>query len=80
MTHKWIIDKNVNSQNIIADFTRLISNRQSGFSLDELVHDSIAQGRTGDMGKDGHRGSAITIGVRLLQACFYMLGYKYKMG
>lgn len=79
MTHKWIIDKNVNSQNIIADFTRLISNRQSGFSLDELVHDSIAQGRTGDMGKNGHRGSAITIGVRLLQACFYMLGYKYDI-
>jgi hypothetical protein len=68
MIHKWIIDKNVNSKEIITEFTALISNSPTGFNLDELVAQTITQGRA-------ENGSTITVGVRLLQSCFYMFGY-----
>ena len=68
MTHRWIIDKNVNSKDILADFAALISNAQEGFTMNDFVNDTIVQARDG-------QGSNITIGVRLLQLCYYMLGY-----
>lgn len=72
MTHRWIIDKNVNSKDILADFAALVSNAQNGFTMNDLISDSIMQARDGS-------GSSITIGVRLLQACYYMLGYSFNI-
>ncbi len=72
MTHKWIIDKNVNSKDILADFARLISNAEFGFNFEEMISQTITQGRDAN-------GSTITIGVRLLQACFYMFGYSTNL-
>lgn len=72
MTHRWIIDKNVNSKDILADFTALVSNAQNGFTMGDLINDTIVQARDG-------RGSGITIGVRLLQVCYYMFGYSFNI-
>lgn len=72
MTHKWIIDKNVNSKKILSEFAALVSDAQKGFNLEEMISHTITQGRDAE-------GSTITIGVRLLQACFYMFGYSTNM-
>lgn len=72
MIHKWIIDKNVNSKEILTEFTALLSNAQNGFGFEELVSQTITQGRA-------NNGSKITIGVRLLQSCFYMFGYSTNL-
>ncbi len=72
MNHKWIIDKNVNSKSILSDFAILLNNnfQNQGFKFDDLISHTITQGRNGN-----RTGSPITIGVRLLQTCFYMFGY-----
>jgi hypothetical protein len=72
MIHKWIIDKNVNSKEILSEFTALLSNSETGFNFEELVSQTITQGRV-------NNGSTITIGVRLLQSCFYMFGYSTNL-
>lgn len=74
MMHKWIIDKNVNSKDILSEFAAIISDTQ-GFNFEEMVSQTITQGRKDEGIIDADRGSTITIGVRLLQACFYMFGY-----
>jgi hypothetical protein len=78
MIHKWIIDKNVNSKDILSEFTALVSGAQSGFNLEEMVPQTITQGRN-DEESHANKGSTITIGVRLLQSCFYMLGYSTNL-
>ena len=75
MMHKWIIDKNVNSKKIISDFAAAISDARRGFNFEELVSQTITQGRKDEGITNAAKGSTITIGVRLLQACFYMFGY-----
>lgn len=72
MTHKWIIDKNVNSKDILSDFAAIASDAQRGFNYKEMISQTITQGRDAN-------GSTITIGVRLLQACFYMFGYSTNL-
>jgi hypothetical protein len=76
MNHRWIIDKNVNSKDILSEFANIIKNKETGFDFDEIkshAHEAGAyRGRS-------EAGSTITIGVRLLQACFYMFGYSYNM-
>lgn len=74
--HRWTIDKNVNDKSLLADFAVLMSQKR-GFRLEDLVDDSITQGRVNDPETPYgiRRGSKITTGVRLLQAKFYMLGY-----
>lgn len=72
MSHKWIIDKNVNSKDILSEFAALVSDAQKGFGFEEMVEQTVTQGRDG-------KGSTITIGVRLLQACFYMFGYSTNL-
>lgn len=74
MMHKWIIDKNVNSKDILSEFAAIISDTR-GFNFEEMVSQTITQGRKDEGIIDADRGSTITIGVRLLQACFYMFGY-----
>ena len=74
MIHKWIIDKNVNSKDILSEFTALVSGAQSGFNFEEMVDQTITQGRNYEE-SHANKGSTITIGVRLLQSCFYMFGY-----
>lgn len=76
--HKWIIDKNVNSKDILSEFTALVSEAQSGFNFEEMVSQTITQGRKYE-GSDVNKGSKITIGVRLLQSCFYMFGYSTNL-
>jgi len=78
MNHRWIIDKNVNSKDILADFAVLMSNSQDGFRLNDLVDQTITQGRSSGTDNVNGSGSTITVGVRLLQAAYYMLGYSYN--
>lgn len=74
--HRWTIDKNVNDINILTEFAALMSQKR-GFRLEDLVDDSITQGRVYDPAVPYgiRRGSQITTGVRLLQAKYYMFGY-----
>ena len=76
--HRWTIDKNVNDKTLLADFAALMAQKRA-FRLNELVDDSITQGRVNDpsvtYGSYNQKGSQITTGVRLLQAKYYMLGY-----
>lgn len=74
MNHKWIIDKNVNSKDILSEFAAILSASQNGFQFEDVVSRAISQGRKRE-GDYADKGSTITIGVRLLQACFYMFGY-----
>lgn len=73
--HRWTIDKNVNDKSILTEFARLMTNKKRGFTLDDLVDESIEQGRILEPEGDYYIGSSITIGVRLLQAKYYMFGY-----
>lgn len=79
MLHKWIIDKNVNSKDILSEFAELVSDRDKGFNFEEMVSQTVTQGRKSE-GNYADKGSTITIGVRLLQACFYMFGYSTNLG
>ena len=75
--HRWTIDKNVNSSDLLAAFANIMQTNHDGFSFDDaMAHISaqgIYQGRSDE-------GSTITIGVRLLQACYYMFGYSFNLG
>lgn len=73
--HRWTIDKNVNDKSILTEFAALMANKRGGFTLDDLVDDTIYQGRTQEPGAEYNKGSSITTGVRLLQAKYYMFGY-----
>ena len=72
MTHKWIIDKNVNSKAILKEFAAHVSDAEKGFNYEDMISQTITQGRDAE-------GSTITVGVRLLQACFYMFGYSTNL-
>ena len=74
--HRWTIDKNVNDKSILTDFAALMVEKKGGFTLDDLVDDTIYQGRVQEPGAEYGRGSSITTGVRLLQAKYYMFGYE----
>lgn len=73
--HRWTIDKNVNHQSILTKFAALMADKQNGFTLEDLVDDTITQGRVQEPGAEYYRGSSITTRVRLLQAKYYMFGY-----
>lgn len=74
MIHKWILDKNVNSKDILSGFAEIVCREQEGFLCEEIVDQTVYRGRIIE-GDNAMRGSTITVGVRLLQACFYMFGY-----
>lgn len=71
--HKWIMQKNVSSKDIIKAYLDVISNL--GTQIDysnvkqQLKMQSIYKGRS-------NQGSISTMGVRFSQMCFYMFGYK----
>ncbi|HOI47108.1 MAG TPA: hypothetical protein PLR26_05190 [Bacilli bacterium] len=71
--HKWIMQKNVSSKNIIEAYLDVISSSKSSIDYDEIKRklkvQSIYKGRT-------NQGSISTMGVRFSQMCFYMFGYK----
>ncbi len=79
MIHKWIIDKNVNSKDVLSEFAAIVSDAQRGFHFKDIVSQTITQGRKDEGIINADKGSAITIGVRLLQACFYMFGYSVNI-
>ena len=64
MDHRCIIDKNVNSKDILAEFANIMRQSNNGFSINEIG--------------DAFDICPITSGVRLLQACYYMFGYSYN--
>lgn len=76
MNHKWIIDKNVNSKDILQEFTSIIKDSTTGFVFDEIIQSATVQGCY--QGRNAG-GSTITIGVRILQACYYMFGYTFNV-
>lgn len=75
---KWIIDKNVSSSKLLVDIVKIAKEKKKGFKFQQIV-DSIAKDEKKASNVNGKKKqkkkSQITIGVRLLQSCFYMLGY-----
>lgn len=71
--HKWIMQKNVSSKDIITAYLEVISNKKAEIDYkevkQELKNQSIYHGRSDS-------GSINTMGVRFSQMCFYMFGYK----
>lgn len=75
MTHRWIIDKNVNSKDILSEFASIIKDENNGFSFNEVIDKAYDRGAYKGRSTSG---STITVGVRLLQACYYMFGYSFN--
>ena len=75
MEHRWIIDKNVNSKELLSEFAVIMKDVANALDFDDIKQyisqNGIYQGRNND-------GYKITIGVRLLQACYYMFGYSFN--
>ena len=71
--HKWILQKNVSSTEIIGAYLDVLSNAKSQIDFADIQHqlreNNIYKGRS-------YQGSLSTMGVRFSQMCFYMFGYK----
>ena len=71
--HKWILQKNVSSKDIIQAYLDVLNEGASDIDYqsvqDELRNRNIYRGRS-------YTGSLSTMGVRFSQMCFYMFGYK----
>ena len=78
MDHRWIIDKNVNSKDILQDFAEIAKDCSRGFSFTDIVRKASARGSYQGR-KSGEDGARITVGVRILQACYYMFGYTFNV-
>ena len=70
---KWILQKNVSSEQIIESYLDVISNSNSEIDYSNVQQmlraNNIYHGRS-------DQGSLSTMGVRFSQMCFYMFGYK----
>ena len=69
---KWIIQKNISSNEIMKNFVEILSNQDEidkSDLKDNLSKSGIYKGRS-------KNGSLSTMGVRFSQMCFYMFGYK----
>lgn len=73
--HKWIMQKNVSSKDIITAYLKVISESKTAIDYsdvkNQLRRNSIYKGRS-------NSGSLSTMGVRFSQMCFYMFGYKTR--
>lgn len=71
--HKWILQKNVSSKEIIQSYLDVLSNSNSEIDYADVQHqlrvNNIYRGRS-------NQGSLSTMGVRFSQMCFYMFGYR----
>ena len=71
--NKWILQKNISSNQIIESYLEVISNSNTEIDFtsvqEQLRANNIYRGRS-------HQGSISTMGVRFSQMCFYMFGYK----
>ena len=71
--HKWILQKNVSSDDIIKSYLNVLSSSNGEINYAEvkqrLKDTNIYKGRS-------NYGSISTMGVRFSQMCFYMFGYK----
>lgn len=73
--HKWILQKNVSSKDIIKAYVDAINGLETEINYGNVQHtlrsNNIYKGRS-------INGSLSTMGVRFSQMCFYMFGYKEK--
>lgn len=69
--HKWIMQKNVSSTDIIQAYLDCIKNSSVDYESvkNQLRDEGVYYGRSAE-------GSKNTMGVRFSQMCFYMFGYK----
>lgn len=70
--HRWILQKNVSSENIITNYLEVVSKNKKidyEYIKKTLKINNIYKGRSTS-------GSSNTMGVRFSQMCFYMFGYK----
>jgi hypothetical protein len=67
---RWILQKNINSSSKIIDFAKAIASLNNNISYDDLIH------KLNEHTDRSNIGSTSTIGVRLSQLAFYMVGYK----
>ena len=61
MDHRWIIDKNVNSKDILQDFAEIAKDCSRGFSFTDIVRKASARGSYQGR-KSGEDGARITVG------------------
>ena len=83
LDHRWIIDKNVSSKDLISQFADVLKDQASGIDYQSLLTKLTSyQGRpsnavAGLANSSIPAGHSITFGVRILQLCYYMFGYTY---
>lgn len=71
--HKWIMQKNISSKDIIQAYLGCIKNSSVDYESvkNQLRDEGVYYGRSAE-------GSKNTMGVRFSQMCFYMFGYKTR--
>lgn len=83
LDHRWIIDKNVSSKDLLSQFAGVLKDESTGIDYASLLAKlTTYQGRptfsvAGQANNQSPAGHSITFGVRILQLCYYMFGYTY---
>ena len=83
LDHRWIIDKNVSSKELLSQFAGVLKDESTGIDYASLLAKLTSyQGRPNNSAAGGANaqvpaGHSITFGVRILQLCYYMFGYTY---
>lgn len=83
LDHRWIIDKNVSSKDLLSQFAGVLKDESKGINYQSVLNKLTSyQGRpsytkVGLSNGNAPAGHSITFGVRILQLCYYMFGYTY---
>ena len=83
LDHRWIIDKNVSSKDLLSQFAGVLKDEATGIDYQSVLKKLTSyQGRpsyavAGQSNNSAPVGHSITFGVRILQLCYYMFGYTY---
>lgn len=83
LNHRWIIDKNVSSKELLSQFADVLKEESAGIDYKSILSKLTSyQGRPSSATADratneAPAGHSITFGVRMLQLCYYMFGYTY---
>ena len=79
LDHRWIIDKNVSSKDLLSQFAGVLKDESKGINYQSVLNKLTSyQGRpsytkVGLSNGNAPAGHSITFGVRILQLCYYIL-------
>ena len=71
--NKWIFQKNISSNNLISAYIEAMEQQKNIINAEEIKNTLMNQKTYKGRSKEG---STNTMGVRLSQMCFYMIGYR----